>query len=264
MKKQFITLLVLLMISFVLAVPDCPLDGPKSYSGTVSYDKKLLEGNYEINAMIGNSFAGTGRVINGEYEIDISPCSGITGIVDFYINSIKADEQGSYVGMDDWGKNENLDLIINELPPFENLCGNEIKNPGEVCDRKDFGVYTCSNYGFNSGYLVCSNSCDWIYTNNCYDKNDNAGSKDSSSSNPSSNSIIKTETNTNIKIENTNDTDNNKENNIIGLDFEKTSSGITGGVIDFVKSGTGIGLIFILLILGIGMMILKKRAQKNE
>ncbi|RLF33389.1 MAG: hypothetical protein DRN08_05525, partial [Thermoplasmata archaeon] len=46
-------------------------------------------------------------------------------------------------------------------------CGNGIKEPGEECDDNDFGGKTCFSYGYNAGYLTCSDDCK-IITANCY------------------------------------------------------------------------------------------------
>lgn len=39
------------------------------------------------------------------------------------------------------------------------LCGNGVVDTGEQCDRSDFGGATCLNYGFTSGTLSCSKTC---------------------------------------------------------------------------------------------------------
>jgi len=91
------------------------------------------------------------------------------------------------------------------------------------------------------------------------DDNDNEDSTRKSSSSSSS-STTQTNDNTiklNIK------TEDDENTNLISNENQETSPGITGAVIGFVKSGGGIGLIFTLLILGIGVMILRKRASKN-
>lgn len=266
MKKIIPIIFILLIIfsSLVLAIP-CQVSAPKTYYGTVSYEDDLLSGNYEITAMIGSNSAGVGNVIEGNYQIDISPCSGITGTVFFYIHSIKTEEEGSYVGIDDWGKSENLELTINELPPLENPCGDEIKDLGEVCDKNDFGAFTCSNYGFNSGYLVCSDSCDYIYTDNCYNSDDDdppssggssGGGGGGSGGSSSSSSSSSTTTTTNNQEDKENETIN------LGENHEPTSSGITGGVIGFMKSANGIGLIVASLALIGGIVFLNFKKGK--
>ncbi len=255
-----------MLISFVLAVPDCPLSAPKSYHGTVSYGGELLEGNYEINAMIGNNYAGVGEVIDGNYEIDIFPCFGITGTISFYINTIKAEEKGSYVGMDDWGKNENLNLTLLEMPPSENPpCGDGIKDPGEVCDGADFGTYTCSNYGFNVGYLTCSDSCDYIYTDNCYNSNndDDGGNDNGGGGGGNNNPPSNTQNSEVIVLDDLEEEEEEiVETIIVNENQQSTGSGILGAVIGFVKTGKGLGLVFSLVVIvmvGIVLIVQKRK-----
>ena len=98
--------------------------------------------------------------------------------------------------------------------------------------------------------------------NNEENNNNDGGSPGGGS--PSDSSTTQTPNNT-IKL-NIETKDDSKDSISLDKDktSEKTSSGITGGVIGLIKSGGGIGLIFTLLILGIGVMILRKRTSKNE
>jgi hypothetical protein len=98
--------------------------------------------------------------------------------------------------------------------------------------------------------------------NNEENNNNDGGSLGGGS--PSDSSTTQTNENT-IKL-NIETEDDSKDSISLDKDktSEKTSLGITGAVIGFVKSGGAIGLIFILLIVGIGVMILKKGAPKNE
>ncbi len=56
---------------------------------------------------------------------------------------------------------EETDPSEGEQIPDE--CGNTIKNFGEECDTKDFGIYdgTCKNFNsiYSSGNLICTSSC---------------------------------------------------------------------------------------------------------
>lgn len=47
------------------------------------------------------------------------------------------------------------------------LCGNGIKDGGELCDTNDFGGKTCVSMGFFGGNLVCVPHCDTIATQSC-------------------------------------------------------------------------------------------------
>jgi cysteine-rich repeat protein len=46
------------------------------------------------------------------------------------------------------------------------VCGNDIIESGEECDNQLFNGLTCSDYGFNSGNLLCSHECE-IITDSC-------------------------------------------------------------------------------------------------
>ena len=56
------------------------------------------------------------------------------------------------------------------------VCGNDIREtPVEECDNNDFGGYSCVNYGYDAGDLICSPACA-VDTSNCYDEeNPNPG-----------------------------------------------------------------------------------------
>jgi hypothetical protein len=271
MRKEIILILLLILsMSFVLAVPDCPLSIPKTYYGTVFYKGNLLSGTYQITAKIGNDFAGSTNLTNGNYEIDISPCYGITGEVNFYIGDIKTNENGIYTS-DDYGKRENLTLTINQLPTGSIVCGDGIKTSNEVCDKNDFGTLTCSNYGFNSGSLRCSSSCDYIYTDNCY--NSRSGSSSSGGGGGggggSSESGVVPITPTSTGMSTQTSSEGNKTINLTSEKNQKpTSSGITGGVIgNFVKSGGGIATILVLttiVVLSIAITSMKKKRLAKE
>ena len=99
MRKEVVFIFaMLLLISFVSA-SNCPPSLPKTYYGEVSYEGAVLIDDYEIRAVIGIDTVGIGAVSGGNYEIDVSPCMGATGDVKFYINGIKTNEEGSYIGM---------------------------------------------------------------------------------------------------------------------------------------------------------------------
>ena len=142
---------------------------PTSFSGKVFCEGGNLPGNFPINAYL-NGYGSLGTVGNGEYSIDVSSCGeSSSGTVSFFINGIEADEHPEYDGQEDWGKSFDLDLTFETCPVSEeNYCGDKIKGSGEVCDESDFGALSCSNYGFDSGTLRCSDSCINIYIDGCY------------------------------------------------------------------------------------------------
>ncbi len=50
-----------------------------------------------------------------------------------------------------------------------NLCGNGVKDPGELCDGADFGGKTCASIGLGTGDLICNPFCG-IVASNCVPK----------------------------------------------------------------------------------------------
>jgi hypothetical protein len=265
MKKVGLFIFTLIILSsFVFAVPDCPLNAPKTYSGTVSYQNSLLSGTYQITAKIGNNFAGSGSVINGNYEIDISPCYGINGVVNFYIGSTQTNEYGSYAGSADYGVTEHKDLTVNSKPTSNTNCGDGIKTSNEVCDTNDFGGLSCSNYGFSSGSLRCSGTCDFIYTDGCSSPSSSSNSGSSGGGGGGGGGGSYTPVTTSSSSTNTN-------KSTIVLD-NKTSSEETGNsapitgfsISEFAKSSGGIfAIIGIVTILVIGTAVIVSRKKKK-
>lgn len=47
------------------------------------------------------------------------------------------------------------------------VCGDGVKDVGEVCDGDDFGGDTCQLHGFTAGDLVCAEDCNSILTTLC-------------------------------------------------------------------------------------------------
>ncbi|RLE38461.1 hypothetical protein DRJ17_03795 [Candidatus Woesearchaeota archaeon] len=58
----------------------------------------------------------------------------------------------------------NYRLITGAIAGTTPFCGDGHKDPGEECDDDDFGGLTCVSFGYDSGYLSCSESCTIIKT----------------------------------------------------------------------------------------------------
>ena len=295
MKKISLGIVVVLFLVGFVVAQNCPPAPPKSFSGIVSHNGEVLEGEYEIRAMKGNHVAGLSEVNDGSYYIDVSPCWGSTGQIKFVINGVEANELGIYDGKTDWGVVEELDLVFDELPPETDTCGNGVVNLGEECDGANLAgrsVTDCGN-GF-SGIISCNSQCKIDYSNcavpYCGDAtcnngetcstcagdcgacvpantggNNNGGSSGGSSGgsrNRNSNSNTNSDTTTqNISTTVTADLENNDSIDLSGLD---KSAPITGAAIsEGTKVGIGVGVVLLIIIIGIILMSLKKGEKKE-
>ncbi len=282
MKKEagFIFAMVLL-ISFVSA-GSCPPNIPISYDGTVSFEGELLEGDYVIKAMLNHDISGLSEVVDGSYYLDVSPCYGITsGTISFVINGVEANENANY-DTENFGKEIELELTVNELPSEENVCGNGHIDAGEECDDDNIGnsdgcssiceveynyictgqpsICTekqdpyCGDSSCNNGETcsTCSQDC-----GRCDDGgNDNGGGGGGGNYNPPSNTQNEEEV---IIL---NESEEEEEETIsINENQQSTGSGILGAVIGFVKSGKGMGVIFglIIVVLAGVVLVIQKR-----
>ena len=53
--------------------------------------------------------------------------------------------------------------------PFDvGYCGDNIAQPGELCDGTDLRSETCANFGYNNGTLACNGACDAFNTSGCF------------------------------------------------------------------------------------------------
>jgi hypothetical protein len=61
-----------------------------------------------------------------------------------------------------------------ECPIEVDICGNGVLDdfPNEFCDTWDYGGFDCSNYGFQHGTLNCTNDCQNLTTEHCYNDPD--------------------------------------------------------------------------------------------
>ncbi len=272
-------LVLLITFSIFVFAVNCPPSIPKTYYGTVSFDEELLDGSFEIRVVMGSDTIGISDVSDGEYEMDISPCSGTTGSVIFYINGIEANKGGSYNGVEDWGISENLDLTLDEMPPESITCGDEDIQSGEECDGENLAGRSVDDCGTGwTGTISCSSTCEIDYSNCVFGTSpidddddtptDNSGGSSGgggggSGSSSSTTSVSSKDGLTTITaIE-----DFSTEDETIGLgeNQEQTSSGMTGAVINFVTSGSGIGFIITSLLLIVGIWVVKLRKKlKNK
>ncbi len=273
MEKTILAIFALILInSIIMAVSaqSCPPSIPVTYSGEVLHDDEVIFKDFDIVAYVGD-YGSMGAVNNGEYLIDISSCYGSgSGTIEFWINGVKANEEPNYNGEEDWGKEINLDLTFNEIPPSVDFCGNGVKDSGEVCDGNDFGGLTCSNYGFNSGSLECSDSCINIHIDNCYNSQSGGGNGGSSGGSSSGGSSGNSYT---LKEPTTTDEDKKDEGlqepyseilKTLGKSEDEKKPGITGAVIgNLGKAGVGI-IIFLIAIIALTVIVNIKKTRATH
>ncbi|MBU1129007.1 MAG: hypothetical protein KJ949_00045 [Nanoarchaeota archaeon] len=261
MRKVYLFALVLILsISFIFA-QNCPPSLPKTYSGEVSYNGGALSGTYEIRAVLDEDTIGIGEVSEGEYLVDVMPCSGSTGEIYFYINGIETNERGLYSGEDDWGVSEELNLEVEEMPPAQNTCGDGLIQSGEECDGTNLAgrsVNGCEPSGWE-GTISCNSQCKIDYSNCVYsddngDEKDDDDDKDNDKDSKKKN-LISDENKEIIK---------EKIDNTISAISEKVGS-ITGATIGFVKTGNGIIAIssgLVTLVAFVFLVVLLKKMKK--
>jgi len=252
MRKEIIFIIgLILSISFVLAIPP----QPNAFYGTIEYDGESIPGGCSLEVRL-NDFSEQCLITNKGYGYDTNTCIVLDeensgGVVEFYLESVKIGEHTfEALGI------TNLDFAIDFLPDCSTeYCGDGICNNAETCSTCPVDCGACSSGdddssgggGGGGGGGGSSSTSNTVIT---YTEPDNNGG--TSSTNPGSSA-----SNTQSTLE----------------EKEIKSSGITGAIIGFAKSGFGIGLIIAILVLAVGVVIMvsvrkkepeKKKSKKNK
>jgi cysteine-rich repeat protein len=288
----FLGIILIISLGIISASDSCPTNPPITYKGIISYEENVLVGNYYIKAMIGDKIVSLEEeILEGRYSLDVNPCYGVTsGEIKFFINGLEANEKISY-DAENWGKEINFNLTLNELPNEGNICGNGIIDFGEECDdgnnqSEDGCSYICAvEYGYkctgqpsictispnnycgdgicNNGETcsTCSQDCGTCQTTNTpTSSGGSSGGGGGGGGSPSSDDQDNNQTDelvlTSYNKSNLDDENNNQTSEIGNKEFSGIS-GITGAVVGFGKSKWGIGAISIIGLLIIGLIVVK-------
>ena len=97
------------------------------------------------------------HITSADSQIDDNYLDDSREFVEFTAFISSADSQINEE-LTDWYDLEELEKYI---------CGNNIIEPGEVCDRTELGTESCITQGFDGGTLSCSNDCRSFNTSSC-------------------------------------------------------------------------------------------------
>ncbi|MBU1252634.1 MAG: hypothetical protein KJ905_02490 [Nanoarchaeota archaeon] len=197
------------------------IPSPHAFNGNVYYSDgtSLLQENLEVTAELGD-FEVSSMVTNGGYDLIVESDAG--GTIYFFITK----ENGVYEEIRNYTFKSfeitELDLVTSIIKPVPPVAP-PANNPP---------TSSPSSSGGSSGSSGSSTTT--------IDNTIQLNGEESSNSDGSNGENI------NLSL---------NEEEILG----RKNPGITGAAIGFIKSGTGMGLIFTLLVLGAGAVIIKKR-----
>jgi hypothetical protein len=272
---------LILFSGFAYAMDNCPPVGPpKVFSGNVYYSGNLLSGTYTLSAVISGQVIDQVIVSGGKYsDLQVSPCSGVTGEISFIVNGVKANETSTWNNNrdNDWGQQVTLDLNLNEKPNATSLCGNNLVNLGEECDGANLAGRTSCGDGWE-GTISCTNTCVVDYSNCTKIPGTNANNPSTSPSGGSSTTSpggggSSTTSDTNTKTTNSDGTQKDSgsnSGNSSGFEDIETKGNffkLTGAAIsNFSKSKAGKSTLIVLLIVMVlgGVYYSAKKASGNQ
>ena len=264
MKKTIIfTFILLANLVLVSAIAY-----PHAFHGLINVDDGSNPNGLTLLGKIEGIATGSCIISDGKYDLVIIDNVGDGGEIEFYIGEEKADESASFVIFEIIELNLTFDTIPSDLGD----CGNDVCDENECsscaidCEISDcIGNERCDIEIGESCLTApedCACSSGYSCVNGVCQKEESSSSSSSGGGNGGSpiqqDSITNSSDGQNdiLSIESLNEADKEGE----------TGSGITGAIIGFTGSGTGTVLIFVLLVilLGIGVVLLKKRSSKNE
>lgn len=117
---------------------------------------------------------------NQSFNISYNDANGDLVSVSWYLNNNLVSEIDNYSFIGGYNSNGsyNITVYVNDSIGYNftywnlnvintEVCGDNVKNSTEACDKNDFGDDSCSTRGYNSGSLVCNSLCSSIDASGC-------------------------------------------------------------------------------------------------
>ena len=103
------------------------------------------------------------HVKKGFMKTGIKTCMNLSLLITWAL--LLAWVSGTACSFDPSGLGEVAQNNNNNEPSY--ICGNNVREPGEVCDGSDLAGETCESLGFEGGVLACLADCSWFDTSGC-------------------------------------------------------------------------------------------------
>lgn len=268
----FSLLLIILSLQFICAIPS----SPHAFHGVINTNDYSNPNRLTLIGKINDVATGSCIISNNQYDLVVVDYSGTGGNIEFYIGDEKADESVGFITFEV----TELDLNFDTAPEEIGFCGNSICETDECYSCPiDCGISECLGNGVCDDNMGEDCATAPIDCGSCSIDDDDDSDNDDSSSNDDnnggggggsgdipSNQITQTTNSDGTVNLNLETSEEGNETIDVNENQESTGSGITGAVIGFVKSRTGIGFIVagLIFIIGMGIMNLKKKKTPKQ
>jgi hypothetical protein len=250
--------LLLMNLSFLTA-----MSYPHAFHGIINVDDGSNPNEQTLIGKINGIATGSCVISDGKYDLVIEDVLGEGGKIEFYIGYEKAKEISEFITFEV----TELDLAFDTIPLDLGDCGNDICDNGECSSCPiDCRISECLGDGIcdlemGEDCTTASEDCGVCTTN---DDDSGEGNSGGGGSNPPSNQndggvIVLDEQEDILSVEELNEADEQR-------DLDSVGTGL-GAVLGFVKSVKGVGLVFGLVILALGITVFitqKRKGKSNE